>query len=186
MSAGRVARRLSDGDRKRRAVVEPAGEDSTGLPWSFSGRVVVEQSWREVAWPLAAVATPSVVALAAFWASASPRLMVWTGTALGVVSLVLDHRYGRSRPGDVDRQADSADAVEPVEPVTPAARWGWSCPVCVLDSVPGTQEVEAADLAAIHDELHHGGRPSAWVWVAGPASPRSAPSGVAGASWDAA
>ncbi|WP_143448489.1 hypothetical protein [Kineosporia sp. A_224] len=128
------------------------------------GRVAVKQSWREVAWPLAAVAAPSSVALAVFWATGSPGAMVWTGTALGVVALVADHHRRPTRGGAPMLEVGPVDPAGPVSVVS-AARWGWSCPVCGNDSVPVSSEEEAGDLAGTHDWLHHSGRETAWLWT---------------------
>lgn len=146
-----------------------------GAQTAFSGRVLIEQSWREVAWPMAAVGTPAAVALAAWWASGSPRAMVLTGTAVGVVALVVDYRHKAPRPTlAADQAADVAppiDPIEPTEPVEPVERvrlWGWSCARCVIDAPALFDQGEADQLAGTHDDLHHGGRPTAWVCRPGP------------------
>lgn len=167
MSASGAGRRLSDSGWERREVVEPDGCDPAGVPWGFSGRVVVEQTWTEVAWPLVAVATPSAVALGAFWATGSSGVMLWTGTVLGVVALVVDYRRtGRRAEGlDGRHETPAADLEAAAPEVEASEQWGWSCLACGIDSTPVVCEVEAADLAGIHDLLHHGGRPSAWLWT---------------------
>ena len=48
-------------------------------------------------------------------------------------------------------------------PARAAVGWSWVCSPCGLASLPASTSGEAHDLAAVHDGLHHGTRPTARV-----------------------
>ena len=64
-------------------------------PLDWSGELVIEQSWREVAWPIAATAIPVLVALVAYVVTGSLLALMGAGIVAGAAALALDTRRPR-------------------------------------------------------------------------------------------